>query len=111
MKAMATFPTLAAVPAQQSQPLSQTAAVGPAAPTPPLTPQMKCPKLVLVSFLGLAPCLLPQARLLQHRWVPSDCWGPTHIVNLPDVFVYLCLMSTSCTEHDRAKSMGMTDHV
>jgi len=67
---------MAAVVAQPSHPLSQTGAVGPPAPTPPLTPPLMCPVHVLLSFLGWAPCLLPQATLLQNRWVPSDCWAP-----------------------------------
>jgi hypothetical protein len=74
MEAVAVASPLAAVPAQQSHPLSQTEAVDPPALTPPLTPPLMCPKLAPVSFLGSAACLLPQARRLQIRWVLSDCW-------------------------------------
>ena len=67
MKAVAAVLPLAAVPAQQSHQLGQTEAVGPAALTPPLTPHQMCPKLALMSFLGLVACLQPQATLLQIR--------------------------------------------
>jgi len=69
MKAVAAVLPLAAVPAQRSHRLSQTEAVGPAALTTPLTPHLMCPKLALVSFLGSAACLPPQARRLLIRWV------------------------------------------
>ncbi len=76
MTAVAAASPLPAVLAQQSHQLSQTQAVGPPALTPPPTPHQMCPKLALMSFLGSAACLSPQARLLQNRWVPSDCWAP-----------------------------------
>jgi len=66
-KAVAAVPPLAAMPVQQSRPLSQTQAEGPAALTTPLIPHLICPKLAAVSFPGWAPCLLPQATLLQIR--------------------------------------------
>ena len=76
MNAVAAYCPLAAVPAQQSHPLRQTEAVGPPALTTPLTPPLTCPVHVLLSSLGWAPCLPPQARLLHTRWVLSSCWAP-----------------------------------
>ena len=83
-------PPLPAVLAQQPHLPSQTQAEGPAALIPPLTPLLICPKLAAVSFLGSAPCLHPQARLLQIRWVLSKWWPYRHNVSLTDMFVYLC---------------------
>ena len=50
---------------------SQTEAVGPPALLPPL---MRGPRVAPVSSVGWARCLLPQARLLQIRWVVSTHW-------------------------------------
>ena len=108
---MAVVPPLPAVSAQQPHPPSQTQAEGPAALKPPLTPHLICPKLAAVSFLGSAPCLPPQARLLQIRWVLSNCWAP---ILCCDPSRHVCLplpceqSSGQCwtvREHD------MTDHL
>lgn len=74
MKAVAAVFLLAAVAAQQSHQPSQTEIVGPPAPTLPLNPPLMCPVHVLASFLGWAPCLPLQSRLLLMRWV-LNCWA------------------------------------
>jgi len=50
---------------------SQTAAVGPPALLPP---QMRGPRVALMSLPGWASCLPPQATLLQIRWVAGNYW-------------------------------------
>ncbi len=61
--------------------LSQTEAVGP----PALPPPLMSPKVAVVSSLGSATGLPPQARLLQIRWVVSNYWFNGHDIDLTDV--------------------------
>ncbi|DBB12205.1 TPA: hypothetical protein ACH3X3_006311 [Trebouxia sp. C0006] len=81
VKAVAAVFLLAAVAAQQSHQPSQTEIVGPPAPTLPLNPPLMCPVHVLASFLGRAPCLPLQSRLLLMRLTGSRGLTPVAAVS------------------------------
>ena len=75
---------------------TQTQAAVPPALPPPC---MRGPRVAPVSSLASARCLAPQARLLQIRWVLSDCWAqwppcePYRLLGLPLPYVQLFLNS------------------
>ncbi len=76
MTTVAAVPPLAAMPVQQSRPLSQTQAQGPAALTTPLIPHLICPKLAAVSFSRLGPMPAPTSQASTDQVSAQQMFGP-----------------------------------